>query len=146
MKLSENLRYCCLNLTFSETLVRKCSHRFSVFLIQKEPVTDVLCKSYPQRFCKILRKPAMKSLFNKVSNTFDDLVYNFCFARISPSQVFWKKKKSSESFRKFPRKLHWGVLGLVQFITESLHFFRWVSLRVWWNFSELLFLRNPLGS
>ena len=32
----------------------------------------------------------MKSLFNKVNSTCDDLVYNLCFVRISPSQVFCK--------------------------------------------------------
>ena len=32
----------------------------------------------------------MKSLFSKVSNTCDGLLYDFCFARIKPSQVFYK--------------------------------------------------------
>lgn len=34
--------------------------------------------------------PAMKSLLSKVINACDGLLYDICFARIKPSQVFYK--------------------------------------------------------
>ena len=47
----------------------------------------------------------MKSLFSKVSNTCDGLLYDFCFARIKPSQVFYKTVALRVT-KKLPRKTH----------------------------------------